>query len=350
MANTPVAILDDTMTSIANAIRSKTGGSALMTPGQMPAQIASIPSGGGVGIPREVSAQGIYQSPKTNFSAFSLPATASTVGSYALAYAFYNSSQVAYNSPPIVTADLSSINEIDNSGLYYTFFGCYYLETLNLSSLTRISSSGMQGCCRFCASLVNVNMNKLYQCFDSSLRNAFVHCESLQSISFPVLVTVSDGYVFAAAFQSCANLTSPSFPALKTVSGSYVFQDAFSYCPQLNTNPFPNLEVISGSYAMSSAFRECTSLQSISFQHLSSITGNWAMKEAFNGCTALTSVSFPALTTSSFGSYTSQFGDMLKGCSGVTVHFPASIQSTIGSWSSVTSGFGGTNTTVLFDL
>ena len=70
----------------------------------------------------------------------------------------------------------------------------------------------------------------------------------------------------------------------------------------------------------------------------------------FNGCTNLTTVSFPALTTSSFGNYTNQFNNMLSGCSGVTVHFPAAIQSTIGNWSSVTSGFGGTNTTVLFDL
>ena len=350
MANTPVVVLDSTLTDIADAIRGKNGSSDTYKPSEMPAAITAIPSGGGVGIPREVSAQGIYQSPKTNFSAFSLPATASTVGSYALAYAFYNASQVAYNSPPIVTADLSSINEIDNSGLYSTFFGCYYLETLNLSSLTRIYGSGMQGCCRFCASLVNVNMNSLNRCYDSGLQSAFALCTSLQSVSFPALVTLSDGKVFDAAFQQCTELTNPSFSALKTVSGSYVFQNAFSYCSKLNTNPFPNLEVISGSYAMSNAFRGCTSLQSISFQHLSSITSNWAMREAFNECTALTSVSFPALTTSSFGSYTGQFGDMLKGCSGVTVHFPASIQSTIGSWSSVTSGFGGTNTTVLFDL
>ena len=71
---------------------------------------------------------------------------------------------------------------------------------------------------------------------------------------------------------------------------------------------------------------------------------------AFRGCTALTSVSFPALTANSFGTRTDQFNSMLSGCSNVTVHFPAAIQSTIGSWASVTAGFGGTNTTVLFDL
>lgn len=47
MPSTPVVVLDSTLTNIANAIRSKTGGSATMTPGQMPAEIASISGGGG---------------------------------------------------------------------------------------------------------------------------------------------------------------------------------------------------------------------------------------------------------------------------------------------------------------
>jgi len=41
---------------------------------------------------------------------------------------------------------------------------------------------------------------------------------------------------------------------------------------------------------------------------------------------------------------------MLSGCSNVTVHFPSNLQSVIGSWYDVQNGFGGTNTTVLFDL
>jgi hypothetical protein len=41
---------------------------------------------------------------------------------------------------------------------------------------------------------------------------------------------------------------------------------------------------------------------------------------------------------------------MLPGVTGCTVHFPSNLQSVIGSWADVTEGFGGTNTTVLFDL
>lgn len=42
--------------------------------------------------------------------------------------------------------------------------------------------------------------------------------------------------------------------------------------------------------------------------------------------------------------------NVLSGVRSCTVHFPAAIQSTIGNWTSVQNGFGGTNTTVLFDL
>jgi hypothetical protein len=80
------------------------------------------------------------------------------------------------------------------------------------------------------------------------------------------------------------------------------------------------------------------------------VSGYQAMQFALIGCTGLTSLSFPALTSTSFGRYTNQFNGMLSGVTGCTVHFPSNLQSVIGSWSDVTAGFGGTNTTVLWDL
>ena len=182
MANTPVVVLDDTLTDIANAIRGKNGSSDTYRPGQMADAIDNIPAGT-LGIPREVNQAGVYGFPEQNFT-FSLPSNATDVRNNA----------------------------------------------------------------------------------------------------------------FSSAFYGCTSLTSVDFSSLTTVSGS----NAFSY--------------------------------------------------AFYICTSLTSVSFPALTTSSFGTATNQFDNMLSGVRGCTVHFPASIQSTIGNWTSVQNGFGGTNTTVLFDL
>ena len=51
MANTPVVVLDDTLTNIANAIRGKNGSSDKYKPGQMANAIDNIPAGG-IGIPR----------------------------------------------------------------------------------------------------------------------------------------------------------------------------------------------------------------------------------------------------------------------------------------------------------
>ena len=70
----------------------------------------------------------------------------------------------------------------------------------------------------------------------------------------------------------------------------------------------------------------------------------------FKNCTSLQTLSFPSLNSNSFGSYTNQFNLMLQGVTGCTVHFPSNLQSVIGSWESVTTGFGGTSTVVLFDL
>jgi hypothetical protein len=41
---------------------------------------------------------------------------------------------------------------------------------------------------------------------------------------------------------------------------------------------------------------------------------------------------------------------MLSGVTGCTVHFPSNLQAVIGSWADVTAAFGGTNTTILYDL
>ena len=96
-------------------------------------------------------------------------------------------------------------------------------------------------------------------------------------------------------------------------------------------------------------FSRCTSLTNVSgFAALSDL-GREACEEMFKN-SGVTTLSFPALKSTSFGSRTDQFKNMLSGVTGCTVHFPSNLQAVIGSWADVTSGFGGTNTTVLFDL
>lgn len=101
---------------------------------------------------------------------------------------------------------------------------------------------------------------------------------------------------------------------------------------------------------LSYAFIGLPTIKTATFPDLDTLNKNRLLGGCFSNCTGLTSVSFPALTSTSFGSNLSQFENMLSGCTGVTVHFPSNLQSVIGSWTDVVNGFGGTNTTVLFDL
>ena len=95
-----------------------------------------------------------------------------------------------------------------------------------------------------------------------------------------------------------------------------------------------------------------TGITGASFVGVTNITGDYALQMAFANCINLTAVSFPDLAVNFFGSNTNQnqFNDMLAGVTGCEVHFPSELEDVIGSWSDVVAGFGGTDTSVLFDI
>ena len=183
----------------------------------------------------------------------------------------------------------------------------------------------------------------------SAFDETFGVCTNFTTASFPELTTVSSTYGMRNGFYM-SNLTSVSFPKLTTVSGMYGMYNLCSGCSNLTTISFPALTTLSGFQALAHAFYGSKIVQA-EFPALSDITGQKCLSELFSNCAQIKSVSFPALTSASFGNYTNQFYNMLyvqvENC---TVHFPSNLQSVIGNWSDVTAGFGGTNTTVLFDL
>ena len=307
------------MTSIANAIRSRTGESATMTPRQMPAKIASIPSGSGEGIPREVDANGKYVMPTSDFS-FSLPSNATDLANDVLYKAYDSCTHL------VGDLDMSSLTAVTGSYCCTNAFRGTKVTSVDLGSVVTISGG-------------------------ESFNSAFRQCYRLAQVDLGSLETVQNSNTFAYAFNDCTALTAVDLSSLKAVKGSLCFNCAFMGCTSLSSVSLDALEEVSGTSGLQAMFQGCTSLPSSwSFTSLSNLSGSQALYAMFRGCTSLTSVSFPALTTSSFGTRTDQFNNMLRDCSGVTVHFPAAIQSTIGSWASVTAGFGGTHTTVLFDL
>lgn len=222
--------------------------------------------------------------------------------------------------------DFSQFTDVGN----YVFSHVYYANhnisgVIDFSSLTTIS--GINGC-----------------------NNMFYGCSGLTSANLSSLTTISGTTACNFMFYGCEGLTSVDLSSLTTISGRLTCQYMFAGCELLTSIDLSSLTTISGSTGCSCMFQNCIRLASIDLSSLTTISGNNACESMFQNCRQLTTLSFPSLTSTGFGSYTNQFNNMLDGVTGCTVHFPSNLQSVIGSWSDVTAGFGGTNTTVLFDL
>lgn len=168
---------------------------------------------------------------------------------------------------------------------------------------------------------------------------------------------------FAETYKNDTTILALILNGITTISAQYLSPPyaLYSVCSgatNLKYVYFKNLQTISGSGSSATqqlgwAFQS-TSIEEISFDSLNDISitsDNYGIFQFMvQYCTKIKNIYFRALNSNSFGSHTHQFDSMLSGVTGCTVHFPSNLQSVIGNWSSVTSGFGGTNTTVLFDL
>ena len=235
---------------------------------------------------RIITEDGVFQFPSESFS-FSLPDNVTSIGNNGLYYAFYDCES-------LTSTGLNNVTSIDNGGLSWAFFGCTNLTSTGLDNVTIIGSS--------------------------SLTRAFYSCTNLTSTGLNNVTSIDNGGL-SWAFYGCRNLTSTGLNNVTSI----------------------------GNDGLNSAFYGCRNLTSTGLNNVTSI-GGYGLRWAFQGCTSLTSLSFPALNSNSFGRYTNQFDSMLEGVTACTVHFPSNLESVIGSWSDVLDGFGGTNTTVLFDL
>ena len=226
--------------------------------------------------------------------------------------------QLLQDNTYVISADLGNLQSIGDSGLDRVFWGCKNLTSVNLSKLT--SANGLTNAFTACTSLTSVDLSNVTSVDIGGLTNAFYGCTSLTSIDLSNVTSIGSNSFFNA-FGSCINLTSVDLSNVVSIEDD----------------------------GLNEAFSGCTSLTSVDLNNLQSI-GDSGLDGAFEYCTNLTSISFPALNSNSFGLYRSQFSTMLYGVTGCTVHFPSNLESVIGSWYDVTSGFGGTNTSVLFDL
>lgn len=194
---------------------------------------------------------------------------------------------------------------------------------------------------------------------DYALSHKFYYNQSLtHGVSFTDLENLSGEYCLHGAFQY-TNISSVSFPKLKTITGSNALYYAFGYT-QITTLTFPELEIASSSYAFRYLCYQCHLLEKVYFTKLSDVSAGMAIfLSAFGGCRVITDIYFNALTTISFGTYTTQFQNMFSsGSAGtaatsgnVNVHFPSNLSSTISGLTGYPL-FGGASgrVTLLFDL
>lgn len=221
--------------------------------------------------------------------------------------------------------DLSGLNGLSDNVLYEAYKGNTLLTSASFGSIRDISG---------------------YQ----SMMYCFNNCSNLITLDCSLVETISGQICMMYLCYGCGSLTQVDFSSLVSITGYGALTDSFQNCYSLTSVDFSSLTTVSSQNAFSFTFEGCSSLTSMTFPSLSVVTGEKCFWRCFRNCVSLTSVSFPALRSDSFGSETSQFDSMLYGCSNVAVHFPSNLQSVIGSWQSVTDGFGGTSTTVLFDL
>lgn len=158
-----------------------------------------------------------------------------------------------------------------------------------------------------------------------------------------------DNYGMGAVFACRRGHKTINFPDLTRV-GVAGLEYAFYKSLDIESVTFPKLayaDMSSFSYAFAYRIRGITT---ISFPKLTEMWNN-AFDHAFSSPeqNKLTDIYFPALNPSKLRESREYFNSMLYGNSGVKVHFPASAQSVLSSWSQVRSGFGGTNTQVLYD-
>ena len=258
----------------------------------------------------------------------------------------------------LLSASLPNLELIKYHACRDMFSGCTSLATVNLSNLKEIV--GENGCTSMferCTGLATIDLSNLITILDGyqACYQMFFGCTGLTSVDLSNLTTIAGREICYEMFYNCTSLSTIDLSSLTEISGGqYNGEEACSWmfygCTSLASANLSSLESIFtlGCYHM---FDKCSSLTTVDLSSLATIYAQ-GCESMFEDCTSLKTLYFPALNSHSFDHDVTEtaFSNMLNGCTGVTVHFPSNLQSIIGDWYDVTHGFGGTNTTVLFDL
>ena len=182
--------------------------------------------------------------------------------------------------------------------------------------------------------------------FMGGLSCAFQNDTNITSADLSACTQVINWGLYST-FAAAANLASVNLSGLVAVSVNGM-RATFDGCSSLTTVTVGSSSMGAiNQYGMYETFANCTGLTTATI-NASRLSGMSCLENMFLTCTSLANVYFPHL--SDLGSGANVMKNMLSGCSGVTVHFLTSMSTNTKLQTYTSVGFGGTNTTVLFDL
>lgn len=246
-----VFIEETSLTAIGDAIRAKTGDSALMSPAEMVTAIEGITTGGGGGecnlphIPEE--ALTITGGCGSKFANNGWNWFIEAVGDKIITKDIQETNSM-FNGSNQLTSIPFDIN-IDNS-TYRTmanmFGSCYALEEIgDINNAYPSSMDGLFNSCRrlkYLPTFNNLNMDRIYTYSSGTTRSMFQGCYSLRSIPEDFLKQLktpkATSYlytVFYGGFQNCYALDEIRGlnPETGAIASSNTFASSFNYCTRV---------------------------------------------------------------------------------------------------------------------
>ena len=275
---------NETLSSIGNAIRSKTGKSDLIAPGNMPKEIESIKAGGGSSLPSEIT---LSEEDLGNYFFGYDRANPYLDTSTPVKVNFHRFQNGFWENPNIENADLFELNNISSEKLYVQtlFYSC--------TNLKRVKSSGK-------ASLININPNIV---FDASLAqriglgSIFLNCYSL--------VDANGLFTDEMALERCINSyvlgnTSGCYLS-RTFSNCYALREVPTWFKKLKTTKTTTVIPNQNHYVFNECFYRCHSLDEvtdipITFKNLSGTVTSNLFYDAFTYAGRLKRITFETPT------------------------------------------------------
>lgn len=252
---------------------------------------------------------------------------------------------------------IAPATDVGDMVCYHLFYGfeSYPITSLtsaDLSSLTQITGyDACSGMFQRCVNLTNAPLTNVKLISNSSAAYGMFQYCPVTTTGLDNLEEINGNSACDHMYYKCPNLVSTGLHSLTKISGSQACNEMFEDNTALVDIGLENLVEVNNQMGMREMFIGCSSIEVARFTKLQSLNQTRILEMTFKNCTALREIYFPSLTTIYSNATFGSVGDgMLTGCTDVTVHFLASLQGVIGNWTHVLNGFGGTNTTVLFDL